>query len=141
MKNLPITIIKMPPKGMKGLDNHPTYHLYLFGYFYGEIYFNMRGYVGYLPSLNSENPSYETPMPLHIGEKAFSAYKKEITKLNKEWQEFVKYNPLSPIQIKRMNATNILKELQETSSFSQRIELNQKYKTSMKEIEDSLCPS
>ena len=53
---------------------------------YGELYFNMTGYTGsYLPC---PGLTPGTSVPLHIGEKAISAYRKEIVRLNREWAEF-----------------------------------------------------
>ena len=52
---------------------------------YGELYFNMTGYTGsYLPCPGA-TPG--TPAPLHIGEKAISAYRKEVARLNRQWAD------------------------------------------------------
>ena len=44
----------------------------------GQLYFNLRGYIGSLPTPNGHN--------LIIGEKPISAYRKEANKLNKEFE-------------------------------------------------------
>jgi hypothetical protein len=53
------------------------YEVYLDGKFFSDLYFNMRGYVGYLPTPEGLN--------LDIGERGITAFKKEIASLNKEF--------------------------------------------------------
>jgi len=69
-------------RGMQICETTPRYDVFFRGKFFDQLYFNMRGYVGYLPC-----PSDNKDMvaKLHIGERGISAYKKEITTLNKEW--------------------------------------------------------
>jgi len=69
-------------------EKTPRYLVMFHGQRYGELYFNMTGYTGgYLPCPGSKPDS---PIPLHIGEKPISAYRKEIARLNREWAEIDK---------------------------------------------------
>lgn len=62
-------------------EKEDRYHVMFEGEFFAELYFNMTGYVGYLPAPKEDG----TPINLTIGERGISAYKKEIAQLNKEW--------------------------------------------------------
>jgi hypothetical protein len=64
-------------RGCALLETHPRYEVRLHGKRWGELYFNMRGYTGYLPLPNGH--------VLDIGERGISAFRKEVGKLNREW--------------------------------------------------------
>ncbi len=70
-------------------EREPRYNVLFRGKIFCELYYNMTGYVGYLPSPKEDG----TPVHLTIGERGISAYKKEIAILNKEW---ARYNQTSP---------------------------------------------
>jgi len=66
-------------EGCAFLETHSRYHVLLHGKNVGELYFNMTGYVGYLPTPNGTQ--------LDIGERAISAFRKAVAQLNREWAE------------------------------------------------------
>jgi len=66
-------------EGCAILETHPRYKVLLRGETVGELYFNMRGYVGTLPTPRGTQ--------LYIGERGISAYRKAVAQLNKEWAE------------------------------------------------------
>ncbi len=68
-------------RGMQICETTPRYDVFFRGKFFDQLYFNMRGYVGYLPCPDEDYGIGK----LYIGEKGISAYKKEITTLNKKW--------------------------------------------------------
>jgi hypothetical protein len=77
MKTKAITLVEAPHK--KSIcETKMRYSVMLHGKYYGELYFNMTGYVGYLPTADG--------MQLSIGEKSISVYKKEIAVLNREFE-------------------------------------------------------
>ena len=78
-----ITLIETR-KGCAILERTPRYHVMFDGKFYGELYYNMTGYVGYLPSPKEDG----TIIPMNIGECGISAFRKEVARLNKEWKAF-----------------------------------------------------
>lgn len=79
--------LKETRQGCQPFEQQPRYHVLLNGQFHGELYFNMTGYTGcYLPL----PPTNGKIGNLNIGEKSISAYKKEIAKINKEWDEHAK---------------------------------------------------
>ena len=69
-------------EGCAILETHSLYHVLLHGKKVGELYFNMTGYVGYLPQPNG--------ISLDIGERGISAYRKAAAQLNREWAEAAK---------------------------------------------------
>ena len=75
-----ITLVKTR-KGCAILEKQDRYHVMVDGKFWGELYYNMRGYVGYLPAPKPDG----SIINLNMGECGISAYKKEVAKLNKEW--------------------------------------------------------
>lgn len=80
-------------RGMAFMETKPRYDVMLNGKLFLQLYFNMRGYAGYLPvppSADSENQN--RPTCLQVGEKGISAYKKELGRVNKEWAEWHKTN-------------------------------------------------
>ncbi|OZB13953.1 MAG: hypothetical protein B7X55_12125, partial [Rhodobacterales bacterium 34-62-10] len=58
------------------LERQPRYDVLLNGNPVGELYFNMTGYVGYLPTICGAK--------MDIGERGISAYRKEAARLNNE---------------------------------------------------------
>lgn len=74
-------------QGCSFLEKKDRYHVYLDGLYWGELYFNMRGYTGcYLPVPPTE--SRPTTGNLDIGEKGIGEYKREIARLNREWKAY-----------------------------------------------------
>ena len=69
-------------QGCAILETHSRYHVLLHGKKVGELYFNMRGYVGTLPTPEGT--------ALCIGERGISAYRKAAAQLNREWAEAAK---------------------------------------------------
>ena len=59
----------------------PDYDVIFRGDKWGKLYFNMSGYVGYLPCPKSDGGC----ISLVIGEVALSTYRREIASLNLEW--------------------------------------------------------
>ena len=72
-----ITLIQTR-QGCAILEKQPRYNVMLNGKFFDQLYFNMRGYVGYLPTPDGHK--------LNIGERGISAFRKEIAQLNKEFK-------------------------------------------------------
>lgn len=72
-----ITLVKTR-QGCSPLEVEPRYNVMLNGVLFDQLYFNLKGYVGYLPTPEGRK--------LTIGERGISAYKKEIARLNKELQ-------------------------------------------------------
>jgi len=66
-------------KGCSICETTPRYDVMLYGKKVEQLWFNMRGYVGYLPLPDGSH--------LTIGERSITEYKKEVAKLNKEWAE------------------------------------------------------
>ena len=64
-------------------ERQPRFDVMLFGKKVGQLYFNMTGYVGTLPVPSGCPSGYGN---LTIGEQSISFFRKEITKLNKEWK-------------------------------------------------------
>jgi len=64
-------------KGLAILETHSRYDVLLHGKKVGQLYFNMRGYVGTLPTSSGSE--------LYIGERGISAYRKAAAQLNREW--------------------------------------------------------
>ena len=65
-------------------ETTPRYKVMLNGVQVEELWYNTRGYVGYLPAPSSTSPKgYEW---LDIGEKNITAYRMQVKKLNKEWR-------------------------------------------------------
>jgi hypothetical protein len=58
------------------LERQPRYAVLVNGAPQGELYYNMRGYVGYLPTVQGGK--------MDIGEKGISAFRREVSVLNKE---------------------------------------------------------
>lgn len=71
--------LKEAPHRQGRYESEMRYEVFLHGEFFDELYFNLRGYVGYLPTPDGRK--------LDIGEKSISAYRKEIATLNREFKE------------------------------------------------------
>lgn len=69
------------------LEKESRWDVMLNGVQFCQLYFNTRGYVGYLPTPPSEGQT--TPGNLTIGEKGIRAYRKEVAQLNLEWANFL----------------------------------------------------
>lgn len=73
------------------LETTPRYHVHLHGKFWGELHFNMTGFTGcYFPLPPKEGS--DKPGNLYFPERSISAIKKEIAKLNREWDEYLAKN-------------------------------------------------
>ncbi|MDO8415253.1 MAG: hypothetical protein Q7S87_03460 [Agitococcus sp.] len=77
-----VITMKSDPKRRQMLEKEARYVLSVNGTEYGELYYNMRGYVGYIPLPNGHG--------LDIGEKGISVFKKEIAAINREAREALK---------------------------------------------------
>jgi hypothetical protein len=65
-------------EGLHPLETHPRYDVLLHGKKVGQLHFNMTGYTGaWLPQPSG--------IPLDIGERGISAYRKAVARLNREW--------------------------------------------------------
>lgn len=72
--NFRITLEENPNRAI--CQTIPDYDIYLNGVKKGKLTYNMKGYIGYLPTPEGTM--------LDIGERSLSVYKKEISKLNKD---------------------------------------------------------
>lgn len=77
MNSKAITLIEAPHKKAV-CEFKMRYDVMLHGKFFSELYFNVKGYVGYLPTADG--------MRLSIGEKSLAVYKREIAVLNREFE-------------------------------------------------------
>ena len=68
-------------RGCQILEKESRYDVLLDGKLFDQLYYNMRGYVGYLPAPREDG----TAIRLTIGERGIAAYRKEVAGLNKEW--------------------------------------------------------
>ena len=82
MKTKRITLVETR-RGCAMLEKEPRYDVMFDGVLFFQLYYNLRGYVGYLPA--TPEVKGNKPASLDIGEKTISTFKKEIVKLNKEW--------------------------------------------------------
>lgn len=74
-----ITLERQPSRHM--LEQSPRYDVLVNGKKVEELTYNMRGYVGYLPTI--------TGAKMDIGERAISAFRKEATVLNREAERLI----------------------------------------------------
>lgn len=74
-----ITLQERP--GRHILERQPRYDVMVNGERKGELYYNMTGYVGYLPTVQGGK--------MDIGERGISAFRKEVTALNREAAEAI----------------------------------------------------
>jgi hypothetical protein len=70
-------------EGCAIFEKTPRYIVMFRGRKHCELYFNMTGYTG--GNLPCPGADAGTPASLHVGEKAISAYRKEVARLNREW--------------------------------------------------------
>lgn len=68
--------LREAPRKRAMCETKMRYEVYLDGKFFSDLYFNIRGYVGYLPTAEGHK--------LDIGEVGISAFRKEIARLNRE---------------------------------------------------------
>lgn len=73
------------------LERHPRYAILVNGEERGELYYNMRGYQGYLPTVQGGK--------MDIGERGISAFRKEIRILNKEAADAIKRGAADPRRV------------------------------------------
>ena len=66
-------------RGRHMLETTKRYRITLFGEDAGELYFNMRGYVGALPLPGGKS--------IDIGERPISDYRREVARINREFRE------------------------------------------------------
>ena len=71
-------------QGCEICEKEPRYNVIFRGKVYCQLYFNMTGYVGYLPAPFNNG----TTIRFDIGERPISVFRKEIAKLNKEWKSY-----------------------------------------------------
>jgi len=62
------------------MEPHPRYDVLLHGTTVGQLYYNLTGYVGTLPLPGGGK--------LEIGERGISVYRREVSRLNREWAEY-----------------------------------------------------
>ena len=74
-----VTLVKTL-RGCAIAEWEDRYDVMLDGQLFDQLYFNMTGYVGYLPSAT-------TGVKHTIGERGVSAYKSEVARLNREFTE------------------------------------------------------
>ena len=65
-------------RGCEICETTPRYDVVLDGKIVGQLYFNMRGYVGTLPTPDGKG--------LYIGECRIGEYNREVSKLNREFK-------------------------------------------------------
>ncbi len=75
--------VKLVEKPKYHYGANPDYEILLDGDYYGDVFFNMTGYVGGISVPGSEG----NIASLDIGERGISAYKKEIARANREFCE------------------------------------------------------
>lgn len=63
-------------------ETQPRYDVILYGARVSQLYFNLRGYCGVLPLPSGDR--------LNIGERSISAYKREVSALNKQFAAYGK---------------------------------------------------
>ncbi len=74
-------ILQETRQGCAPFEKEPRYNVMFKGELFDQLYFNMTGYVGYLPTPKEDGSAGK----LSIGEKGIGAYRKEVSQLNKEW--------------------------------------------------------
>lgn len=80
----PVTLKKIPGAMM---ERETRYMIQFRGKDWGELYFNMRGYVAEHGIPVPRSDGSEKPIGLSIGEKSLSRFKREISMANREWAE------------------------------------------------------
>ena len=72
-----ITLIETPHRKSM-FEKEMRYDVHLHGQPWGDLYFNLSGYRGYLPTVDG---------PLDIGERPIGTYRQHIRTLNRQWAE------------------------------------------------------
>lgn len=73
------------------LERHPRYAVLVNGEQRGELYYNMRGYQGYLPTVHGSK--------MDIGERGISAFRKEVRVLNREAEDAIAHGASDPRRV------------------------------------------
>lgn len=73
-----IKLVAVPHK-REPLETHMRYDVYFDGSLFDTLYYNLTGYVGFLPTPEGKK--------LSIGERSLTAYRKEMTRLNREFEQ------------------------------------------------------
>lgn len=68
-------------RGCAPFEKEPRYDVLFNGVLFDQLYFNTRGYVGYLPAPRPDG----TAVKLNLGERGIGSFKKRAAELNKEW--------------------------------------------------------
>jgi len=94
-----ITLVEAPGR-QSMLEHQKRYDVHLNGVYWGDLYFNLTGYKGYLPTPSG---------PLDIGERPISAYRQAIRSQNEEWakQPSPITVPPSPMELARTPRPNV----------------------------------
>lgn len=71
-------------QGCEPFEKEPRYNVMLNGVCFFQLYYNLRGYVGYLPT-PPETPGGK-PGNLNVGERSISAVRRMVAELNREWK-------------------------------------------------------
>lgn len=75
--------------GCQIMEREDRYDVMFRGQKVGQLYYNMRGYVGTLPCPPDEgDPADKKHGNLNIGEKGITAFHKEVKQLNEEWARY-----------------------------------------------------
>jgi hypothetical protein len=64
-------------------EDTPRFDVMFRGVKFGQLYYNMTGYVGYLPAPHPERKG--DTINFDIGEKSISVFRREVNKLYREW--------------------------------------------------------
>ena len=78
----PAIVLVKTRQGCVMCETEPRYDVLLHGQKVEQLYYNMRGYVGYLPTPRGTS--------LDIGERGITAFKREVSLLNREWAQQAK---------------------------------------------------
>jgi hypothetical protein len=78
-------------KSPHSLERHPRYAVLVNGEQRGELYYNMRGYQGYLPTVQGSQ--------MDIGERGISAFRKEVRVLNREAEDAIERGASDPRRV------------------------------------------
>lgn len=78
-------------KSPHALERHPRYAVLVNGEQEGELYYNMRGYQGYLPTVQGSK--------MDIGERGISAFRKEVRVLNREAEDAIERGASDPRRV------------------------------------------
>lgn len=84
----PAVVLVETRKGCGMFEDTPRYQVLLHGEPWGELYFNMTGYTGCsLPLPPRPDPWRGSSIGrLHVGERSIALWKREVARVNREWQ-------------------------------------------------------